>query len=196
MCNDTGGVALLARIASEGMATTRRNLKVILVGTDLTKQSQGALRLGAELASAARASLVVAHVVELPARLRSWSPATSGPDRDAYRALLAGQVASAEATLPALLSQHLPGVQTQNFVRPGDAAEVLNDLAVELGADLIVVARGRGGRLGRNAERLARRSGRAVLIAPVEPPVTLFAVGGRKPNRRGTRHRPRAASSR
>jgi len=178
------------------MATPRRNVKVILVGTDLTKQSQGALRLGAELASAAGADLIVAHVVELPARLRSWSPAASGSDRGAYRALLAGQIASAEATLPALLRQQLPGVQTQSVVRPGDAAEVLNEIAEELGADLIVVARGRGGRLGRNAERLARRSGRAVLIAPVEPPVTLFAVGGTgRPRRRATRPRPRAASA-
>ena len=61
-------------------------------------------------------------------------------------------------------------------MRVGKPAEVIAAAADELGADLIVVARGRGGRLGPNTERLVRMAGRTVLVAPVRAPAAFAAA--------------------
>ncbi len=171
----------------------KRSVSVILVGSDLTKQSRRALELGAELARATGSSLVVGHAVELPARLRSWSPVTRRSDRDVYRALLEGQVAGAQATLERVVAAELPGTRARSVARAGPAGEVLVEIADEVEADLVIIARGAGGRLGGTAERLARLSGRAVLIAPVPVPSRPFVIQGGRAPKRATRPRARAA---
>jgi nucleotide-binding universal stress UspA family protein len=141
----------------------------ILVASDLTPQSTAAMRLARGLGQALGSKLVVAHVVPMPSELKRWSGAVFGDDLKAYKAVLERQSRAAtkeldrQVTTAGLASTR--GVRA--VVRSGLPAPVLAKLVEELDADLVIVARGRGGKLGPVAEQLVRLVGRTVLVAPV-----------------------------
>jgi nucleotide-binding universal stress UspA family protein len=141
----------------------------ILLATDLENHSMPALRMAAALAAAEDATLFVLHVVELPRALRRWSVPTARREQDAYRSILDRQVQAGGEDLARLVAR-VPRCRgrTRTLVRVGPPADTIADTADELKADLIVVARGRGGRLGATSEKVVRLVGRTVLVAPVK----------------------------
>ena len=177
---------------------TSTKLKAVLVATDLTATSVVAIKVAAEIARATGALLIGAHVLELPASLRRWSAASFPTDLGVYRQLLKNQTDAAKLAVDKQLQTHAGGYDRVRCVaRPGSPAEVLEELADELKADLIVLARGRGGRLGQTCERVVRKAGRAVLVAPVRlPSAARASKGGPRPKLRATHRRLSAAEAR
>ena len=141
----------------------------ILVASDLTAQSAQALRLADGLASSFGSRIVVAHVLPMAPELRRWSNPEFRDDLRAYDLLLRRQLKAAEKALDRQVGAAglASGRGVKCVARSGDAAPVLAKLVAELDADLVIVARGKGGKLGPVAERLVRIVGRAVLVAPV-----------------------------
>jgi nucleotide-binding universal stress UspA family protein len=143
--------------------------KVILACTDLTPLSDDALRDAFQLAKINHASVVALHVVPLPTELRHWSAPLFNEDMKTYREFVARQLASARQALGRQLAAlGVPASETaaELTVRSGVPAEVIAATADELGVDLIVIARGRGGKLGSTTEHVVRLAGRTVLVAP------------------------------
>jgi nucleotide-binding universal stress UspA family protein len=143
----------------------------ILACTDLTAMSLDALRASLELAHTNAAALIVLHVVPLPVALRHWWAPMFSDDARVYRELVEHQMAGARRRLDRQLaalgvSASQPTVAV--MVKAGAAAAVIAATARDLGADLIVVARGRGGKLGSTSEHVVRLVGRTVLVAPVK----------------------------
>ena len=176
------------------MANAR--VRVVLVATDLEARSNGALRLAATIAASAGARLVVLHVIELPPKLKSWSKAAVKADSAIYRRLLSGQVIGAEDTVAKQIAEHCAGLaDVRGIARIGWVAETVGEVADQVKADLIVVSRGRGGKLGRHSERIVRLEGRAVLVAPVKLPSQAWLWSPRARPRLATTHRRRAAAA-
>ncbi|MBA3454433.1 MAG: universal stress protein [Deltaproteobacteria bacterium] len=140
----------------------------ILVATDLEPNSASALVYARELGRIFGSKLIIAHVVLMPSVLKKWGAKVFETDLKAYRDVLARQQIGARAALESQVSAvglaSARGVQC--VVRAGDPASQLAELIDELGVDLTVVGRGRGGKLGPVAERLVRLVGRAVLVTP------------------------------
>jgi nucleotide-binding universal stress UspA family protein len=149
--------------------------KRVLVGTDLLPQSAVALRMGHALAQASGADLVVLHVVPMPAELRRWADDLFKRELQSYRKILDRQAAAARSDLERHVRRlaRPGGRPVVSLVRVGKPADVIAATADEMGADLIVVARGHGGVLGSNSERLVRMAGRTVLVAPARAPAGL-----------------------
>lgn len=149
--------------------------KRVLVGTDLQPQSAVALRMGHALARASQADLVVLHVVPMPAELRRWGDDLFKRELQTYRKILDRQAAAARGDLERQVARVIRrgGRPVVSLVRVGKPADVIAATADEVGADLIVVARGHGGVLGTNSERLVRMAGRTVMVAPVRAPAAL-----------------------
>jgi len=172
-------------------------MKVVLLATDLEARSKPALRMATQLAKSLGARLVVVHVVELPATLKRWSTAAARTDAAVYSRLLKGQTDAARATLEELVRE--AGSEPEDvrcIAKAGWVAETISEVANKVNADLIVVGRGRGGKLGRNSERIVRMEGRAVLVAPVKAPSELWApIPGRasRPQLRSS-HRARTGA--
>lgn len=141
----------------------------VLVASDLSAQSNVALRVARGLAQSFGARLMVAHVVDMPPEIKRWAGTELGDDRRAYDALLARQTQAAAVALDRQITTlGLAGVRgVQAIVRAGAPAPTLAALVEEVDADLVLVARGRGGALGPVAERLVRLVGRTVMVTPV-----------------------------
>ena len=146
--------------------------KRVLVATDLQRQSLVALRMASALSHAHRAGLVALHVIPMPAELRRWGDTLFRTELAAYKQIVDRQAASARIDLEAQMSRLARRARRplHCLVRVGSPADVIVATADEVGADLIIMARGRGGILGPNTERLVRMAGRAVLVAPVRLP--------------------------
>lgn len=142
--------------------------KRILVASDLTEQSIVALEFARSLADDASAALIVLHVVPMPAALKSWA----GPEfRRAlahYRDMLDCQTKASQVELETQArAAGLDVERTRLVVRAGAPATMIATVADTLEADLIIVGRGSGGRLGPVAEHTTQLAGRTVLVAPV-----------------------------
>jgi len=105
----------------------------ILVGTDGSPTADVAVARAGEAARAAGARLHVVTAIDGPARLQDERELP----RDLAWAATPGRRADAVLRRAATLVG--PGVEVELHSRPGDPADVLVDLAEELGADLIVV---------------------------------------------------------
>jgi nucleotide-binding universal stress UspA family protein len=121
------------------MQTFRR----IVVGIDFSECADRALEAAIALARAASATLTVAHVCE---------PDDDPDDPRLVEAL--GRVVAAH--------QHHE-IEVTGVLRSGQPWEKLNNVAVQVGASLIVIGRGALG-LGRVADRLVRCATRPVLV--------------------------------
>jgi nucleotide-binding universal stress UspA family protein len=171
--------------------------KRILACTDLTMASAPALRCAAGQMEPGQSRLTVLHVVPLPPEIKKWSLPIFAADVKVYRQLLDRQIAAAKAELERQLRSVVGKTAAVAIrVRSGDAADVIARSADEIGADLIVVARGHGGKLGHTAERVVRLVGRTVLVAPVRNARSLGVSGEidlAPPPRRRRAARDRAA---
>jgi nucleotide-binding universal stress UspA family protein len=140
------------------MATLAR----ILVGTDFTETSNGALDWAIELAAPLGASVTVMHAYEIPV--------VGFPDGALIAtAEIAARISDgARAGLDSVLEQRSGrGVPLTAVLRQGAAWEEINKLADELDADIIVIGtHGRRGLsralLGSVAEKVVRTATRPV----------------------------------
>ncbi len=143
--------------------------------------------MAASLAETTGATIVALHVVELPPELRRWGKAESKSDIAFYRRLLRGQVAHAEDALREQVSTNVSqSAAIRCIARAGWVGETVVEVADQIDADVIVVARGRAGILGHHAERIVRLEGRAVLVAPVKASTRARASGPKAPPRQPT----------
>jgi nucleotide-binding universal stress UspA family protein len=135
----------------------------IVVGTDFSDGAQCALEHAIRLAGRAGARIALVHAYE-----DQLDGPSSGEDRaPALRAQLEDAIARA--------SENGDGVRVEAFVRRGAPWEKLLNVAVEVGADLIVVGatgqRGAvavtGALLGSVAYRVVSSSTRSVLISRI-----------------------------
>jgi nucleotide-binding universal stress UspA family protein len=141
-------------------------LRHLLVGVDRSDASRAALELAADVAVALGGSLSVLEVVDYlpPFPLRESTAGTHEGEAQApgpAMALLEAEVRGVRAR----------GVGVQVFVRSGDPAPALLELADDVDADLVVVGtRGRGGPaellLGSVARTVADRARRPTLVVP------------------------------
>lgn len=140
----------------------------LLVASDLTAQSQTALSLAHRLSIETGAAVSVIHVVEMAAILRPFAGPTFRTDLANYRALLERQIGNARKELQAQAERAgMKGRDVSYIVRAGLPSAVIVAVVDEIDADLIVIGRGREGRLGPVAEHTVRLVGRSVLVAPV-----------------------------
>jgi len=136
----------------------------ILVGTDFTSPSKAALDWAAGFGQALGADLLVAHVYDLP--IVSILDGTLVVDAQTAARLSTEAQSALDAEIQRMNAQ---SVAVQGLLRQGDARVALPQLAVELGADLLVVgSHGRRGikhaLLGSVAEHVVRASTVPVLV--------------------------------
>lgn len=153
--------------------------RCVLVATDLSAGSDQAVLQAAEAARATGARLAACHVVEPP------SQATHLPDHryEAVTASLRPSREWAEAETRSQISTltGLPASDFETYVRVGEVAESIVDVAEDLMADLIAV----GGRchgategwlLGNVADRVVRYAHCRVLVARPRGPGSLVVA--------------------
>jgi len=142
----------------------------LLVGTDLTSQSAGAFRLAARMA-APGARLFAVHVLAMPPALTRWKHVKLSDDISSYRELLDRQIDGARRALDQQLAElELDDLVVEPLMRDADPPARIAEAADRHRAEVILVGRGAGGRLGATAEAVVRMTGRAVLVAPVPRP--------------------------
>jgi nucleotide-binding universal stress UspA family protein len=129
-----------------------QTLRQFVAATDFSENAQQALELAITLALAARARVTVVHVCEL------------GVDELDDQRLLHCHEALAEL----VTRQRRCGVELTGVLRSGKPWEKLDNVAVDVGASLIVVGRhgagrGRSVEIGSVAEHLVRSASRPVL---------------------------------
>ncbi len=109
-----------------------------LVGIDSSDGSRRALEFARKRAKTAGAKLVVTYVIE-------WSPYSfNTPEENEQRhKRREEEIASATNSVlnPALEQLKSAGIEVEGIVRHGNVADVLNGLATECGADVIIVGR-------------------------------------------------------
>jgi nucleotide-binding universal stress UspA family protein len=107
----------------------------IVVGTDGSSTADEAVRRAARAAALAGSRLHIVTAVDGPARAAA-SAGAGLPDELQWAATPG---AAADEILKRARALVHPGVVVELHSRPGDAADVLVDMADEVGADLIVV---------------------------------------------------------
>ncbi len=148
----------VAVVSGEGMEE-RFPLRRIVVGVDGSSTSTRAMRWATDLAAAVNAELILVNAVGFDAE----AP-TVLPDRfDASTAVLEEAAAMARAS----------GVEVQVVSAPGDARVLVDEVAAEHDADLIVVGTRGLGKLGKMllgsvAGYLAQHVTRPVVVIPPE----------------------------
>lgn len=143
--------------------------KRILVATDLSEQSSTALSLTRQLAVETGASVIALYVLPMPAALRPFAGPNFRTDLANYRAVIERQLEAATRRLETWVEKAgLDRDGTRLLTRAGTPATTISDVANELDADLIIVGRGAGGRLGPVAEHTVRLVGKTVMVAPVQ----------------------------
>jgi nucleotide-binding universal stress UspA family protein len=129
------------------------SVRQVVCGTDFSEGAEQALAMAIELASAAGARITLVHVCEF------------GLDDLDDRRLI-----DQDRALSRLIARPRPqAVEVAGLLRGGKPWEKLDNVAVEVGASLIVVGRHGAGRgrtveLGSVADHLARGASRPVLI--------------------------------
>jgi nucleotide-binding universal stress UspA family protein len=141
-----------------------RPIEKILVATDFSETSDHALDYALDLARALKAEVVVLHAYELPVYGFPDGAVITTADMAARIA------AAAEEGLKSVVTKkRSSGVALRTILRTGPPAEEVNEVAGEIGADLIVIGtHGRRGLaralLGSVAEHVIRMSSRPVLV--------------------------------
>jgi universal stress protein E len=158
------------------MMTFPTSIRSIVVATDLTPQSEAAVRSAADLAIAASARLHVVHACEEPRR-----NSAEGRELLAMQKLIHDRRVRMHDILDTLLPSGLNLASSR--VHVGNAAEVIAEEAANVDADLVVLGahkdRGIADRyLGSTAERLLTRLRMPCLLAngPLPLPVRSILV--------------------
>jgi nucleotide-binding universal stress UspA family protein len=127
---------------------TEQKRRAIVVGTDGSPTATEAVRRAGHLARVEGAAL---HVVTAYHRESGWSDRGDAKSLAADQQWLASPGAAAgDLALQTAVEVVGPGIELKVHARPGDPVRALIDVAVEVGADLIVVGnKGMNGLAGR-----------------------------------------------
>jgi nucleotide-binding universal stress UspA family protein/RimJ/RimL family protein N-acetyltransferase len=145
-------------------------IQVIIAGTDGSPAAEQAVRVALELSGrlGSRLHLVSAFNPAAPSTLREFREAV--PDTlDSLRWVITGREHAEAALRSAVRPAQAAGLEPIVHARPGDPAEAVIEVAVEEGADLIVVgSKGMADRrrflLGSVADRVAHHAPCSVMI--------------------------------
>ncbi len=172
-------------------AVADKHIQTVVIGTSLEEGSDAVVRAGAALARAAGARVHLVHAVQMP------SSYLGGTGPEAAEALLIAE----QGRLRQEVGEQIErvgiegGADVGRTLRSGVPHRVLPEVAVEIGAELLVVgaSEGRFQRLlGSAADRVLRRSSIPVLVVRGEMP----AAPRRRCSRRWTCRRSRPRRSR
>jgi nucleotide-binding universal stress UspA family protein len=112
--------------------------QLLVVGIDSSDCCQRSVEYAAQLASAAKASLLILHVIE-------WSPYSfnTASENEVRHKRREEELARAYAELidPLVGKLKTKGLEVEGMVRHGHPAKTLNDIANERGASNIVIGR-------------------------------------------------------
>lgn len=112
--------------------------QTLLVGIDSSACCQRSVEYAAELASAAKARLIVLHVIE-------WSPYSfsTAAENEVRHKRREDELARAQTSLidPVVEQLRAKGLEVEGMVRHGHPANTLNEVAVEKSASNIVIGR-------------------------------------------------------
>ena len=143
----------------------------IVIASDLSPASLGALRTGLELGSRERARVTVVHVLPPWHEARHWLAPVYEDELRVQRTLVKREQEAALDRLKAQVRQALAELGASFDARAtvliGHAPDTIAQLAADERADLVVVGtQGRRESLGSVAERVVRIAGRPVLVVP------------------------------
>jgi len=162
------------------------SLQCLVVGTDFSDTSDAAIVSALDLARSLRARVTLVHAYELPMY--------AFPDGAMSHAeVLADLSAALRQALESEIALHAGrGVPMTSVLMLGTAVEVLNHVAEDVDADLIVVgAHGRSGLaraiLGSTAEQVVRSAKRPVLTVRPAADLTLREQQSRRRTPQGAR---------
>jgi nucleotide-binding universal stress UspA family protein len=151
-------------------------LHTVLIGTSLDGESDPVVRTGVELARLHGATVYLAHAYDQPPTYAGAPPEQRGVDAGWVPACRALDAQAARVGPRESAAGPLP----PPILRPGAPQRVLQDLASELDADLVVLGHAHGSPLGPVIDRAVRSFGCPVLIvhetARVPPARILAAV--------------------
>jgi nucleotide-binding universal stress UspA family protein len=160
-----------------------RQVKTVLMPTDLSETSGAILNQALSLADESAAKLIILHVVKV---LQPWElhfDDTGLPDPELHPwpadKVLREAARDLDQFLEREASQGLRGARVEKRIVAGDVAGKIAEVAREEGADLIVMARRPCGIVqrwlgGSTADRISREASCPVLlIAPHRPAATL-----------------------
>lgn len=141
------------------MSEACRQIKTILVATDLSEESASAIRLGHWLGEALGARVEAAHIIEpLPAGVLAAAPELEKAHRD-----------EAERKLREFAAAHGIEGRTKVHVETGDVVAELLKLQHQTRADLVLVGRPRGREaMGSSGGAMARKMPVSVLVVPAD----------------------------
>jgi nucleotide-binding universal stress UspA family protein len=145
-------------------------LQRIVLAIDFSEGSDAATEVASELATAHGASITLVHVFELPLDFGMCEALVeSGVEVQDRIAVAARQALEGQRRQLASL-----GISATVLLRMGPPSQKIHNVAVDLGADLIVIGmQGRIGRvdaIGSVAERVVRTATRPVLMVPMRGP--------------------------
>jgi len=147
--------------------------RTVLIGTSLDADSDHVVRTGIELARLHGATVHLAHAYDQPPTRTGVTPEQRGVDAGWVAACRALEAQAARVGLGG-------GAAGQPRIRPGAPQRVLQELASELDADLVVLGHAHGSALGPVIDRAVRSFGCPVLVvhetARVPPARILAAV--------------------
>ncbi|RAL24735.1 hypothetical protein DL240_00560 [Lujinxingia litoralis] len=144
----------------------------VLCATDFSENSQGALRLAADLARGTGRSLLVTHAVDLAAGDQGWRVLVEAPDE-----IEASVREEAQQRLESFFDESVDASRRPGLVRfevcMGSPAEAILDLASKEATSMVVVGTRGASRLreiflGSVANSLVRQSEVPVVLAPPE----------------------------
>jgi nucleotide-binding universal stress UspA family protein len=145
-------------------------LQRIVLGIDFSTGSEAATEVAAELARAHGASITLVHVFEMPLDFGMCEAFIHSEVEVQDRIALAARQAL-EGQRRQLASL---GISATVLLRMGPPSQKIHNVAVDLGADLIVIGmqgrRGRANAIGSVAERVVRTATRPVLMVPLRGP--------------------------
>lgn len=146
----------------------------IVLATDFSEGAESAIDVAARMAAAWGAKITLVHVYELPLDFGMPTALLSSELIEQSMAR-AAEVALQEVTQRLTVR----GVAAGFLLRVGSASQKIQNVAAEVGADLIVVGmhgmRGRSNLIGSVAERVIRTATRPVMVVPTLPPNHLLS---------------------
>ena len=149
------------------MLTGMSHLQRIVLAIDFSEGSEAATEVASALATAHGSSITLLHVFELPLDF-GMCEALIDSEGDVQDRIAVAARQALEGKRRQLASL---GISATVLLRMGPPSQKIHNVAVDLGADLIVIGmqgrRGRVGAIGSVAERVVRAATRPVLMVPM-----------------------------
>lgn len=149
-------------VVASDVSDTPNPFRAVLVAVDLSPDSEDVLRAAMALTARQAVYLTVMNTTTSV----EAADAVHSPARWRVPEFRTQVLESARERLKAIVSEAPASVLTRVHVSTGSAAREIVEHAADMDADLVVVGRSRGFKLGSTAQRLLRRNERALLVVP------------------------------